>query len=57
MLLIQTKELGAGFKMQIKYGKRTTYALQLRGHHIKSFWSEATLRRWLADMNINLDQE
>jgi hypothetical protein len=56
MILVQTRELGQGWQMQIKYGKRTTYALQLRKYHIKSFWSEEALRTWLTDFGVDLNE-
>jgi hypothetical protein len=57
MIFIQTKQLGQGWSMQIKSGKRTTYALQLRGYHIKSFWSEQALRTWVADLGVDLNEK
>ena len=55
MILIQTRQLGQGWTMEIKYGKRITYGLFLRNHKIKSFWSEQALRTWVADLGVNLD--
>jgi len=54
MILIQTKQLGQGWSMQIRYGKRTTYALHLRNGKVKSFYSEDALHSWLLEMNIDL---
>ena len=50
----QRKQLGAGWTMEINFGKRVTYALQLSGHHVKSFWSEKALHAWLSDMGVDL---
>jgi hypothetical protein len=57
MIFIETKQLGQGWTMQIKVGKRTTYALQLRGYHIKTFWSEQALQTWLEDLGVNLNEK
>jgi hypothetical protein len=55
MIIVQSKQLGQGWSMEIKYGKRITYGLFLRNHKVKNFWSEEALRTWVADLGVNLN--
>jgi hypothetical protein len=50
MIFIQRKQLGHGWSMEIRHGKRITYGLFLHNHSVKSFWSEKALMQWLKDL-------
>ena len=56
MILIQNKELGQGWSMKTRFGQRTTYALHLRNFKIQTFWSEEALYRFLAELNVDLNE-
>ena len=49
MIIIQRKQLGDNWSIQIRYGKRITYGLFLHNTKIKSFWTEEALMTWFND--------
>jgi len=50
MILIQHRNIGKGWTMRIRHGKRITYGLYLHNYKVKSFWSEESLMQWLRDL-------
>ena len=57
MIFVETKRLGQGWSLQIKHGKRTTYALYLHSGKVKTFWQKQDAFTFLKDLGVELNTE